>query len=74
MIVVPLWVALAILAVGFTLWLVDQPRRARERRRKREAGEQLAADLNAPGRSTRLPYGFSHDTTPDEFDTVNPDT
>lgn len=66
---VPFWVAVIIVILAVVIWISEQAKKARMRRERREAGRRLAADLNSPRPSPRLPYGLSDSEDPD---TVRP--
>jgi hypothetical protein len=64
----PIGVWVVIMIIGGIWWIIDQPRRLRERKKKREAKTQLAADLQAPKAPPSLPYGYSEAPTSSDAD------
>lgn len=65
---IPLWVWVVLIVIGGIGWVIEQPRRARQRKRKREARAQLASDLQRPQAPPSLPYGYSGATTGSDSD------
>jgi hypothetical protein len=66
MIVLPLWIAIVIIGIGFVLWLTDVPRRRKQRRLTQQTAKQLEKDLVNPSVASSLPYGYAPSEDVDE--------
>jgi hypothetical protein len=55
---VPFWIFAVVVVLGAVIWLIEQPKKARQRHAARVARATLRDDLQAPPPSGDLPYGF----------------